>query len=257
MSDHSSDTGTFQLLDPAAHTQFALHDRREIAQILRTLANRNILLTACPADRPAFQTVILELPSERATVVIDGGPGMPPEGYRALTCVTRLDKVKIQFTLSAPLIVTRKGRPALEAALPESLLRLQRREFFRVATPLEAEVVCVIPHSEADGREHGVAVRILDLSSGGLAVVVPPKEIAFAPGDEFERCQLRLPEGEPLQVRLKVRNLFTIERPNGLPVRRAGCEFIGLSNAAAARIQRYLFKLERERLTDDSDQGRR
>lgn len=61
-----------------------------------------------------------------------------------------------------------------------------------------------------------------------------------------------MPEGEPLSVRLPVRDLFDIKQPNGARTRRAGCQFVDLSNSVMARLQRYLFKLERERHAQDA-----
>jgi c-di-GMP-binding flagellar brake protein YcgR len=166
--------------------------------------------------------------------------------------MTRLDHVRLQFSLSAPQPLEYAGRPALRAPVPDSVLRLQRREFFRLPTLQSVAPVCTITNAAPDGTQKSVAVRILDISGGGLAILVPPKELEFAPGVEFKDCTLQLPDGDPLKVRLIVRNLYEVERPNGTKVWRAGCQFVGHLGAAAARIQRYLFKIERDRKARES-----
>lgn len=247
MIDPTADTDAQPTFDLQSHAQYALRDRLEIAEILRTLARRNILVTAFRDDGSSFQTIVLAISTANEALLIDVGPSADGAEPHKLVCVTRLDKVKVQFCLTPLHAVTHAGRPALSAPIPPQLLRLQRREFFRVATPVTAPLTCTITPPPKDGREQSVPVRILDLSAGGLAIVVPPDGIAFEPGDEFDRCAIQIPNDAPLQVRLKVRNLFAVNTHGNVLMRRAGCEFIGLSNAASARIQRYLFKLERNR----------
>lgn len=247
MPDAHADPDPLPILDPQVHARFALRDRREIVQILNEMAKRNILIDAFHGSEPAFRTRILAIDPHAASILLDAPVPTSLTEAGELICVTRLNRVKIQFSLHLPRPIVYAGHPALVAELPHTLLRLQRREYFRVATPLADPLICTICHAGNDGREQDIAVRILDLSAGGLAVAVPPEEIRFAAGCEFERCVLHFPESEPLPIRLKVRSLFAVNTPNGVRVRRAGCEFVGLSNAASARIQRYLFKLERDR----------
>lgn len=255
MTDSFADSGAAQLLDPESYAQYALHDPREIAQLVHTLASRHLLITAFIDRGPSFLTAVVGVSADGQSLLLDAGPDEALNALATtateLVCMTRLDKVTIQFALPRVARVIHAGRPALQAPVPASVLRLQRREYFRVATPQSDPLICNITHRMPNGREQVVAVRILDLSGGGLAIVVPPAEIAFDAGSEFERCALMLPDGDPLPVRLRVRNLFALKKPSGVRVHRAGCEFVGLSNAAAARIQRYLFKLERDRRTRD------
>ena len=47
---------------------------------------------------------------------------------------------------------------------PDSLLRLQRREFYRLQTPLSHSVSCTIALPQADGSRRNTDLRILDIS---------------------------------------------------------------------------------------------
>lgn len=237
-------------VDVAAHAELLVRDQREIARLLQVLTERSNLVTAYLDDQESFLTVILGLTADQRAVLIDASPdahlNQRAVDAKELVCVTRLDRVKMQFSLHGATLTSFRERPALLAKLPESLLRLQRREFFRVPAPQADPLTCTILLRQADGTHQTVNVRVLDLSGGGVAIIAPPEGIGFAPGDEFERCALELPDGEPIQVRLCVRNLFSVEKANGQCLKRAGCQFVGLSNAASARIQRYLFRLERD-----------
>ncbi|HJV26680.1 MAG TPA: flagellar brake protein [Aromatoleum sp.] len=236
-------------LDPGAFARYAIHDRREILQLLNALVSRREPVTTYIDAGPWFVTKVLAISSDGNALVLDAPADEAKSALAAnaaqLVCTTRLEKVNIQFTVEAAAPDTYDHRPALRAALPESILRLQRREFFRLPTPQSEPVTCSISHSLPDGRKKTVKLRILDISGGGLAIVVPPDELPFLPGMEFNRCHLELPDNEALEVGLKVRNLYTVEKPGSGTVTRAGCEFFGLSRQMMARIQRYMFRLER------------
>ncbi|NMG76399.1 flagellar brake protein [Aromatoleum diolicum] len=253
MRDQSDDTNPLQPLNPETFARYAVHDRREILQLLNALIEKRVLLTAYVDRGPSFITVALAVTPDGGSLIIDASPDealTARAGNAAqVVCTTRLDNVRLQFALVAPACTVYENRPALCAAIPDSILRLQRREYFRLSTPQSDPLICSIAQELPDGRKKSIPVRILDISGGGLAIAVPPDDISFEPGAEFSQCSLKLPDGEPLAVRLKVRNLFQVERPNGVKVMRAGCEFIGLSSQMTARIQRYMFKLERERKT--------
>lgn len=251
MTEYPDDSDSLQPLAAETFAQYALRDPREILQWLNTLQKRRVPLTAFIGAAPRFITEIVDLtPGSDGSLVIDASADetVNEEVRRAteIVCVTRLDNVKLQFGLHKPVRIDHGGRPALRAPLPDAMLRLQRREYFRLSTPDTDPVTCQIAHTLPDGSLATISVRILDISGGGLAVVVPPEEIAFAPGDEFDQCSLELPDGEPVAVKLKVRNRFHVEKANGIQVLRAGCEFIGLSGRVTARIQRYIYRLEQD-----------
>lgn len=254
MPEPSESTTTPRPLDADAFARYAVRDSREIVRLLKTLVEKRPLLTAFIDGGESFITLALAV-TDDGTVIVDACPdeirNAKAGNAARLVCVTRLDNVKLQFALEAPARIVYAGKPALRAALPDSIIRLQRREFYRLPTSQAEPLVCVITHVPRDGRRQEVKVRIVDISGGGLAVLVPPRELPFEPGTEYNQCSLRLPDGNPLPVSLKVRNLFELEKANGVKVLRAGCEFMGLSNQATARIQRYMFKLERDRRMHD------
>jgi hypothetical protein len=69
-----------------------------------------------------------------------------------LFCVTQLDKVKVQFILRGLRRVEWNGGPAFLAALPDSVLRLQRREYYRMATPIARPLKCAISFPDCRRR---------------------------------------------------------------------------------------------------------
>jgi c-di-GMP-binding flagellar brake protein YcgR len=95
--------------------------------------------------------------------------------------------------------------------LPSRVLRLQRRESFRVATPVLRAPVCRIP---ADGGRPAVEIRVADVSCGGVALALAPGDLWLEPGDILRGCLLELPGMAPIAVSIEA----AADRPEKAPV---------------------------------------
>lgn len=159
---------------------------------------------------------------------------------------TSLDKVRILFATDAVRPASFGGRAAFVMALPPSLIRLQRREFYRMTTPISNPVRVTIPLPVHLGS--GFAVfPLADISGGGVALLDNKLQLDHQIGHSFADCRIDLPEFGPVLTGLQVRNFQDMTLLNNKTNRRIGCQFVGLSRAAEALLQRYITKLERER----------
>ena len=240
------------------YSRFLLHHRGAIVQVLRGLVEHVSQVTMFfNAGRDMVITSLVSF--DDAHLVLDFGPSMELnrkalEASR-LFCVTQLEKVKIQFLLKGLTRIEADGRPAFQAALPESVLRLQRREFYRLATPIARPLICAIPIKEVDGSKRFVEAHIADISGGGVGVISLPKDMLIEEGMEFPDCRLDLPEVGRITATLQIRSVFEVETRTGGHLRRAGCEFVRLPGPMATLIQRYILKVERERKARESGLG--
>lgn len=184
-------------------------------------------------------------------IVLDYGPSseMNRKALEAEKhfCITTLDKVRVQFILRGFARIEHGGRASFRAALPDEILRLQRREFFRLATPIAKPLKCMVPIPLADGGLHLHEAHIFDISGGGLALSAPPAGIPFDTEMELPNCRVELPEVGIITGTIKIRSIFEITLRSGAKVRRAGCEFVKLPGPMLTLIQRYIIKVERER----------
>lgn len=234
------------------HDKYLLRGSREIRQILQGLIDGHALVTAqLSPGQQSFLTALIALPDDGSSVLVDASAdehiNQRVSNSEKLICMTQLDKIRIQFELQTPAATNHDGHPAFRAAVPDQLFRLQRREFYRLQTPVTHAVSCRIPIPQADGKKISLETRVIDISAGGVAVVVPPDNVPFSADMEFIDCQLQLPELGTIAVRLRVRNIFRLTNRNGIQMLRAGCEFVDLPRSADNAIQRYIFKVERER----------
>ena len=234
--------------------KYLLRDPVEIKALFRALlASRGLVSARMVPGGQSFITALIEA-DEQHGILLDASTD-PLQNDRiaqseALDCVTQLDRVRIQFLVRRPVRVVEEGKPGSRAPFPTTVLRLQRREFYRLQTPSSSSprrVVCRLPLPLGDGTIREVELNILDISRGGLAIAVPPGGVTLEQGAAFEDCTLLLPDNPPISARLIVRNLFRITRMNGVELLRIGCAFANLSRGAGDAIQRYVLRMERER----------
>ncbi len=240
-------------VNSSEYSKYLLRGKREIQQILQGLVDAHALVSIHIAPKDySFLTTIVAFSD--TTLFLDASSDETIHHRVAtaekLLCIGQLDKIRIQFSLSSAALTLYDGLSAYSTALPAELLRLQRREFYRLRTPTANPVICTVsvPPGEGQSNEVKVEVRVADISGGGIAIMVPANDTYFVPGTEFNNCTLALPELGEISIRLKVRNLFKQTSHGGdVETLRAGCEFIDLPRNADSVIQRYIFKVERDR----------
>jgi flagellar brake protein len=239
----------FALLQSENFTQYLLREPREIAFMLRQLAAKRALVTAVfGGDQDFLLTTVVQVAEDNASLLLDLGRDKQLISKAVagghLLCDTQLDKVRIQFELDDMEVTEYEHFPALRTPLPTALLRLQRREYYRLTVPIAGDLLCSIPLP--DGQK--ITVRIIDISGGGVALMVSPANSPFAPGVVLKDCSMALPGSTvPFKFSMEVRNLFRITRRDGTEMVRAGCVFMDMPMSVANQIQRYILRAEQER----------
>jgi flagellar brake protein len=239
--------------EPAAADQskYLIHSRLEIAAILGTLHKAGSLVTAYFGGGSDFiLTSILAVNPEQGTLVMDYGADAAAN-QRALQAkkinfVAAHEHIKIQFATATPRPVRFDGREAFSMPLPTTLLRLQRREYFRIATPLTRPLKCVIAPQGAPVQAPA-EVAIVDISCGGVAIIDTHEPADIETGVCFRACRILLPDVGEVTADILVKSTFEVTFKNGSKHKRAGCEFVGMPERERAKIQRYINKVERER----------
>ena len=164
----------------------------------------------------------------------------------SLTITTYVEHVKIQFSVQRAETTTFEGRPAIRVRLPESLMRLQRREHYRISTPVVKPLRCVVP-GLLDRNGQMVEFRVADISCGGLAMVTNASQIHVDLGQEFLECEIELPNIGVVTTGLVIRSITEIPDSRVMQGQRCGCQFINLPGTMMTLIQRYINGLQRDR----------
>jgi c-di-GMP-binding flagellar brake protein YcgR len=160
--------------------------------------------------------------------------------------VAQMDGVSISFATGPVTLVEYEKLPALRIALPKSLVRLQRREHFRVPMPIANPVKCIVP-SMTENDPDPISTHIVDIGCGGVAIADTSGRLGTETGRILRGCKLLLPESDAIFTALEVRNSAQIRLQNGAFQTRLGCMFIDLPNDMAARLQRFVMNIERAR----------
>lgn len=230
------------------YAKYLVHSRQEIAQILRALMRQNEIVTAYFNQGQEFLlTSVLDADPDSGRLLLDSGPD-PEANRRALASnrfifVSNQNRIKIQFSTSKLEHIDFHGRPAFRTQFPANLLKLQRREYYRLIAPIRAPLRCIVPDVAGERVETDVA----DISVGGVAISGFPASIALAEGLLLPNCRIALPEEGTVQTALEIRNLQQTTRRSGQSVVRAGCVFMGIPAPHQAMIQRYIIRIDRER----------
>jgi c-di-GMP-binding flagellar brake protein YcgR len=246
------------ILSDDEYSKFLLRTRNEMAPVLRGLIEHVSQVTMFFNEgRDMVLTSIISFDDNN--LLLDLGPSSDTNRKaieaEKLFCVTQLDKVKIQFLLRGVTRVELDGTPVFKAVLPETMLRLQRREFYRLMLPITRPLSIFLPVLQPDGGRKNMDGQVGDLSGGGLALVNLPKTLQIEPGTEFPGCKLDLPEVGVVTATLKVCSLMETKTRSGAVLLRAGCEFVKLPGPMLTLIQRFIIKIERERKARESGMG--
>lgn len=242
----------FELMQADDYSKYLLHSKKEIVFILRAMRDKGSLITVYfNQGNDFFLTTLLSVSADSNAMLLDPGSNAEMNGKalasEKLIFIATHEKVKIQFTARRLTRTEFEGREAFRAAIPDELLRLQRREFYRLTAPIAHPLRCSIPVKLADGTQSIIESTVVDISGGGLGVLVPPEGVEFETDHLFENCRLELPEVGTVLATLRVRNVFEFTLRSGVKSKRSGCEFVDLPGHMLTLIQRYIIRVERER----------
>ena len=161
-------------------------------------------------------------------------------------CITSHNRVRIEFDCDNLQHIWFEGRSAFSADFPVSLKRLQRRNFYRIATPVANPATCVIPPLK-QCEEVPLTLNLLDISRGGMALIDRPHADApLEAGMTLENCRIELPEFDTVETTVRIVSISTAILSNGNTCSRIGCEFVNLSEKSGTLIQRYIIWLEQQ-----------
>lgn len=218
----------------------------EILSILRAIEKNNTLVRV-HAKRPnsTIVTTLLEIRPEEQTIVLDNAPQddinqrlIDADG---VTCEASLNSVNIRFHLAQVQSCTHDNRPALYGSIPAWLSRVQRRDAYRISTPIANPVLCKLVHNEKP-----VTLILEDISISGLGAFDDEQTLDLAHGQLYKNCLIDLPGAGQITVSLRVAYSEQRAAMNGKIRQRIGFSFENPSSAVEMTVQRYVSKLERE-----------
>jgi len=228
--------------------QYLVQNHQLIVQKLRLLIKNHVFVTASFNNgSQSMNTAIIDVIRDMDLVAIDYGPNqsLNDELLSASRIVFKasFDGINVQFSTNSITKAKYQGESVFAIPIPDSMLWVQRREFFRVRVPMGIPATCEIRQADDSYR----AYKVFDISAGGLSILDEYYDLEVEAGIVMSQCRLELPEHGNGRVNLEVRNILPVKAGERAAGRRIGCSFNNMGMSFAATIQRYIHAVESAR----------
>jgi c-di-GMP-binding flagellar brake protein YcgR len=221
--------------------------RREVVFYLRQLINDGERISVVfDEGRETVLTVLLDVDEEKNAIVFDWG-GSESTNRRLLEAnriffIAKPQGVRNQFITTRVRETTYKNRPAFITDIPDTYVRLQRREFFRMLLPMTQRRPCTF---KMPGAEKVWEMSVIDLGLGGAGLESPMESLPFEVGQILPQVRIDLGKFGRIEVDLEIRYAGSASRGNK-QVSRLGCHFVKLGRAQENELQRFITHVQRE-----------
>lgn len=256
MDDSDQRLDKIELTAIADKEKYLVNSKNEIARILNMLGRKPCIVTAYYGDADDFiLTAVLDINEKNNNLVLDTGSNEERNqqllGSDHVVCISSYDNIKVQFVCTEIEFTQYQDTTAFKCPLPNSLLHLQRREYYRLTTPIDNQAHCFF--KQENGKQW--KFNIVDISSGGIGIIDYDEELELTPYAVLTGCTIELPEIDMIYIDLEIRNIYDITMKNGTHARRAGFAFKDLPAANNVLIQRYIHSLDKQQREYATDEG--
>jgi c-di-GMP-binding flagellar brake protein YcgR len=232
-------------IDPYA--DFRIQQPREIAALMKQLADSLVPVSLSGPEAIGYTTMIWTVDSAQHRISFSADPDSPQlqrliEGEEA-TCVAYLDAVKLQFDVHHLMLVRGAMHCALQADMPGEMYRFQRRDSYRVRTYDRGSPTAQLRHPSIP--EMALTLRVLDVSIGGCALLLPDDVPPIAPGLEIRAVHVELDADARFDADLMLHHVTAIHSPSRGA--RLGCEFMHVEPKTERLLQRYIDQTQKRR----------
>ena len=239
--------------------EFRIKSKKEMQFILQDIAEKGsrvalyydgtqhfILTTLYGANADGMWLDISPSPQENKRILLS----------EKITFVSMHQHVKVQFEAQDIVEALLEGDKTFYLDLPEYLLRIQRRDHFRLRIPASTPFKCFVPVKPFDPNKPGEPeiirdLPVMDISTGGIGLLCGEYEAGLQPKATFQNCRISLPDIGTIRVNIEVKNNVKFSAPNGATRTRIGCQFLRMDNQASLLLQSYVNRLQSESLAKD------
>ncbi len=220
----------------------------EIGYVLRSLEQKGDLISVYfDQGQNSFLSTVLTVDPKAQLFWFDisGVEAMNRSFLRAdhIVFVAAPEGVKIQFVLDGNIeLVDYDDKPAFVAHFPSDMIKLQRREYFRLQTPIGKPLVCKLP--QTSGKV--LSLPLHDISIGGMGLWVSG-QVEVEQMDIVHGCRVDLGTFGVIDVTLEIRSKRQVTKRDGSVQTMVGTRFVDLPRNTENILQRYIAQLERER----------
>jgi c-di-GMP-binding flagellar brake protein YcgR len=237
-----------ELFSKDEENEYLISNPKEIVSILQTIVQRKSRV-ALYYNEGISMVLTMVLAADENGVWIDAASNPQDnrliERSKRIIFVTSHNQAKVQFVATDVMLGTYEDDPAFSLGLPQKLLRLQRRDYYRLVTAETGALKCII-RPVPDQAHIQEEVTVMDISIGGVALVCEQSGVELEPGMVYEHCQIVLPDVGTVEATIEVKNAFEITDRSGKIKRRAGCVFVKMDGKTTMLLQRYVAQVQQQ-----------
>ncbi len=235
--------------------KYLVRNPKQILTYLKMLSTDRCLVSAIfgEGDKDTFLTAIMDIDEKKQTITIDCGPkeylNKRLLDSAIIKCSTEYKGIKVQFEGRKIIKSGKPGQPAFTIPIPGSIYWVQRRQFYRIKSPLSKNSYCTITFKESETEEKTTLnIKLYDLSASGFSILNDTAEFSsqFIPSAEFNNCKLVLEKEEPLIISFDIRHKLPQNPNKPGKTERIGCRLTNQTPRTESTILRYMQNIERE-----------
>ncbi|MCF6217400.1 MAG: flagellar brake protein [Gammaproteobacteria bacterium] len=241
------------LLGTPEQESFLIGSQNQRQNLINMIITKEIPVTVHLVDDTKkttvnFSTRLLGIDPENGSLIFETTPDEPLNQQISeatmLYCASTINDVPIEFMLDAPHQEKCTDKMCFITPFPQLLIRMQRREFFRINIPQGISAICYFPTDTTP-----VKTELADISIGGFSILVHGDcHLSFKVDDIIEACEIQLSLNDGFKTTLKVKNNIVKSNNNSETTTLIGFTFIDISASIESQIQRFIFNIESKRL---------
>lgn len=232
--------------------QYVIHNAKAIGQILGDLLKQKTTLkVSFNHGNDVYLTTVIALDTVNHAVFLDIGRD-EDFNKRLLeshqVTFEKDDGIRIRWVSTRLVAANMSDGKAIKIAQPQSIIRLQRRDYYRISTPIINPVLCHIPMPDPknSNEEKTLELTLVDISLGGVGVTsIGILDPGFTPGATFSSCKMDFPDIGMTSLKLQVMSMTPIPMKDGTIKHRIGLKYVDPSRGNEGLIHRYTYTLER------------
>lgn len=236
-------------------SKYLVRNPKQVLSYLKMLSTKRCLISAAfgEGDKDTFLTAIIDIDEKNLTITIDCGPkeylNKRLIDSAIIKCATEYEGIKVLFEGRKVKKAGKPGQPAFTVPIPNSIYWIQRRQFYRIKSPLSKDSYCNVSFTDPETEETSTFdFKINDLSASGFSILNDSADIstALVPSAEFENCTLVLDGQDDHQVDFEIRYKAANNPNQPGKTQRIGCKMNNVTPNLESTILRYMQNIERE-----------
>lgn len=231
--------------------KYLVRSPKQVINYLKMLSTERCLISAGfgEGEKDTFLTAIMDIDEKNQHLTIDCGPkeylNKRLLDSAIIKCSTEYKGIKVLFEGRRVKKAGSSNQPAFIIPVPKSIFWIQRRQFYRVRSPLSKNSYCAISFLNKETEEQTtIDFKLNDLSISGLAFQNESAKNSkyFEPSTKLLNCRIVLENEMDLTLDLEVHHQTVQNRKT----QRIGCYISNPAPRTESTILRYMQNIERE-----------